>query len=179
MSVSRLQDPFFLVDGSRPLYFRHGATEDLDAARDEVFWMRSITKTLSEIQPRVRQFHQNLSSLIEQFDRKFGDMDGGGELLRNLRCDLSTLVEACNRWLVDFECTHPVPKLEKLVEAGETIVAADVEGRKHIDLDRLLLREAALQGMLEIQVRSLLCEAPDECKDVEACERLLDWQKGV
>ena len=180
--ISKLHNPFFLNQGRRPTYFRHGGIEDLAAAQDEVLWTRLVLKVLESIQPRVERFHQTLQNLVWQIEGAI-ELEMGSELLKDTRNEFTVVLEACNQWLIDFECVDPIPKLKDMVEAGQSIVRAhDAHSSNHIDRERLLRvidgekEKAALQGTLEIQVRSLLCEAPDECKDVVVCGRLLDWQ---
>ncbi len=183
-TISKLHNPFFLSQGSRPTYFRHGGIDDVAAAQDEVLWTRLVLRALESILPRVAHFHKTLQNLVWHIEQEGAiELEMGSELLKDT-CNESTVVlEACNQWLIDFECVDPIPKLRDMVEAGQNIVRAhDAHSNNHIDREMLLRvideekEKAALQGTLEIQVRSLLCEAPDECKDVVVCGRLLDWQ---
>ncbi|KAK4945297.1 hypothetical protein LTR10_015456 [Elasticomyces elasticus] len=183
--TSRLKDPFFLNHGSRPQYFSKGSVDDLDAAQDEVLWLKLVIQALAVIPDRVRHFQQHLTDVIQHIGEKgAGEAEDGRQLLTATHADLSVMFEACRQWLIDFECTNPIPRLRDMVEVGENIVRAHIaQCNKHIDQDRLvrLIRsereKAALKALFEIQIRTLLCEAPDECKDVDFCKRLLDWQR--
>jgi hypothetical protein len=183
-TISKLHNPFFLNQGRRPTYFRHGGINDLAAAQDEVLWTRLVLRALESIQPRVEHFRRILQNLVWQIDTEgVIELEMDSELLKDTRNEFSVVHEACNQWLISFDCVDPIPKLRDMVEAGQNIVRAhDAHSNNHIDRERLIhvideeKEKAALQGTLEIQVRSLLCEAPDECKDVRVCGRLLDWQ---
>ncbi|EXJ81266.1 hypothetical protein A1O3_07556 [Capronia epimyces CBS 606.96] len=183
--VSRLQDPFFLADGGRPLYFRNGGIDDLDAAQDEVLWIHLVIEALIDTRSHVDQFKYTMSQIAEHIDAATTDeIRQRSKLLATTREKFISMSNDCDQWLIDFASVDPIPRLQKLADAGANIVRAHVAACKR-DLDReMLIRfirsergRATLEGVFETQVRSLLCEAPDECKDVDLCERLLDWHR--
>lgn len=181
--VSTLQDPFFVTDGGRPLYFRNGAVDDLDAAQDEVLWMHLFIEALTDARSHVEEFSNVISRLVENLDATMADeLRQRSRLLETTRDNFTGMLTACDQWLHDFARIDPMPRLQVLAKVGSNIVRAHVAMCTG-ELDRETLiryirgtkERAALNGALEIQVRSLLCDAPDECKDVDFCERLLDW----
>jgi len=184
-TVSRLQDPFYLDQGSRPLYFRHARADDIDGAQEGVLWMHLVIEALSDIRPRVETFRQTIDKVLNHIKKiTLEETIRGSELLASTCGNLITMLNACSQWLVDFNETNPIPRLEGLSSGGENIIRAHIANcEKCMDRETLvrLIREESQQAapneLFEHQVRSLLCDAPDECKDVELCERLLDWRR--
>lgn len=165
-----------LIHGNRPTYFRDRGTTNLDAAWDEVLYLRLILRNLESIHARVDHLHKVLEQNVLQ--HKVLEKQG-----RVMMSDQDKY-EECSEWLVDFIAWNPIERLKGMIRAAETIVRA--HGAMS---DGLISRDevtgvvdenagnaaVAAQGKFEDRVRLLLWNAPDECKDVLVCLRLLDW----
>ncbi|KIW42344.1 uncharacterized protein PV06_05905 [Exophiala oligosperma] len=179
--MSQYDNHNIFVHGNRPRYFRDRGTTNLDGAWDEYLYLCLILRNLERINARVDHLHKVLEKLTGW--REEDDRTSNSKMMhRSKQTRFNDAYEECREWLVDFIAWSPIPQLQGMVQAARTIVRAHVavsEGLLERDEVVRVVDEnagkAALQGTFEERIRMLLWQAPDECKDVSICLRLLDW----